>query len=328
MEPFTPTPPDVLWKSIIEDLFEDFCRFFLPDLYPRLNLKKGYEFLDKELANLFPEEKGDRRFADRLVKVFLRNGEERWILIHVEIQGYEDREFSRRMFTYFYRIFDKYGREIVALAIFTDPNRRFKPQRFEYRFFGTELIYTYRVYKLLEQKQRSLMESDNPFAVVVLAGLYAIKYKGDDERRFRFKLKLIRLLMERGYSRESIWKLLIFIDGLLFLPEPLENQFREEVKKLVERRKRMGLTVEMSPFAYHFFQEGIQQGMREGLSQGQVRGLSEGICLALEIKFGDAALPLMEKMRRITMLEPLVQLKEMIKAASDIEVLQQYVDSL
>jgi hypothetical protein len=32
---------------------------------------------------------------------------------------YTDDDFSQRMFTYFYRIFNKYQRNIVALAIFT-----------------------------------------------------------------------------------------------------------------------------------------------------------------------------------------------------------------
>ena len=59
---------DILWKVVME---------------------RGFEFLDKELAELRPEPEkdSDTRFVDKLVKVYHRNGEEEWVLLHVEIQG-------------------------------------------------------------------------------------------------------------------------------------------------------------------------------------------------------------------------------------------------
>src|SRR3990172_2293085 len=112
--------PDELWKKIIEDLFDDFIAFFMPDLYPYIDFSKGYTFLDKELFKLFPKSKGKKRFPDHLVRVLLKNGIEKWILIHIEIQGYQDDVFPNRMFTYFYRIYDKYNQAIVALCIYID----------------------------------------------------------------------------------------------------------------------------------------------------------------------------------------------------------------
>lgn len=53
----------------------------------------------------------------------MKNGTEHWFLIHIEVQGYQDSDFAKRMFQYAYRIMDRYGRPIAALAIFTDPNR-------------------------------------------------------------------------------------------------------------------------------------------------------------------------------------------------------------
>jgi hypothetical protein len=45
-----------------------------------------------------------KRLADVLVKVFLKDGSEKWLLIHIEVQGYYEKEFGRRMFIYNYRI--------------------------------------------------------------------------------------------------------------------------------------------------------------------------------------------------------------------------------
>ena len=39
-----------------------------------------------------------------------------WILVHIEVQGYADKEFPERMFRYFYRIFDKYNEKIVTFS--------------------------------------------------------------------------------------------------------------------------------------------------------------------------------------------------------------------
>ncbi|MCU0469742.1 MAG: Rpn family recombination-promoting nuclease/putative transposase [Arcicella sp.] len=99
---------DILWKGIIEDLFEFFICYFYPESDTLFDFTKGFVFLDKELEQLFPISENNRRFADKLVKVYTKEGNEKWILVHIEVQGYEDKNFADRMFTYYYRIFDKY----------------------------------------------------------------------------------------------------------------------------------------------------------------------------------------------------------------------------
>ncbi len=61
-------PKDVLWKGIIEDCFPDLMAFFYPEVLPLLDLNE-FEFLDKELQQLFPESADSRRYADKLVKI-------------------------------------------------------------------------------------------------------------------------------------------------------------------------------------------------------------------------------------------------------------------
>ncbi|HVW59697.1 MAG TPA: hypothetical protein VHC48_06675, partial [Puia sp.] len=96
---------DILWKVVLEEVFDDLLRFIFPDADQVYDMERGFEFLEKELAEMYPEpDKGsDTRFADKLVKVFHRDGEEEWVLMHIEIQGdtYSRQEFSERMFRYF-----------------------------------------------------------------------------------------------------------------------------------------------------------------------------------------------------------------------------------
>jgi len=91
---------DALLKAAFEELFPYLLRFCFPDADKMFNIRKGFVFLDKELTELFPELKkqGGNRFVDMLVKTFLKNGKEEWILVHIEIQGGSTKGFPKRMF--------------------------------------------------------------------------------------------------------------------------------------------------------------------------------------------------------------------------------------
>ncbi len=135
----------------------------------------------------------------------------------------------------FYRIFDKFQRKTVALAIFTDGEEGYKPDRYDYDYFQTKLYYEYFSYKILEQNEEKLLKSENPFAMAVLAGLYTLNTEGKSgskaETRFEFKKKLAKLLKEKGYTEKKFLDLMSFIDGIMFLPDELEIEYEKEVKE-------------------------------------------------------------------------------------------------
>ena len=99
---------DILWKVIMEEVFDDLLSFIFSDANRVYDTERGFEFLDKELAEMYPEadKATNTRFADKLVKVFHRDGEEEWVLMHIEIQGDTSRrlQFSERMFRYYYYV--------------------------------------------------------------------------------------------------------------------------------------------------------------------------------------------------------------------------------
>jgi len=66
---------DTLWKGILENVYEDFLRFFFENADKLFDIEKGFQFLDKELEQLFPADKLESpKFVDKLVKVFTKNG--------------------------------------------------------------------------------------------------------------------------------------------------------------------------------------------------------------------------------------------------------------
>jgi hypothetical protein len=207
-----PISKDILWKGIIEDFFEDFLTFFYPEASDIFDFSKGFEFLDKELEQIVLPSSSKYRIADKLVKVYTKEGLEQWILVHIEVQGYEDDEFAERMFTYFYRIYDKYRKDISALAIFTDDNPKFHPKSFQKSFIRTGIVYNFETFKLSNYKPKDFQNSNNPFAIVMETALYGLKKnKLKDEKLFAVKLDLARRLNEKGFPKETFGKLCSFI---------------------------------------------------------------------------------------------------------------------
>jgi hypothetical protein len=162
---------DSPWKEILEQYFPGFIEFFFPAIFSQIAWEMDYEFLDKELQKIVRDSRTGRRIVDKLIKVWLKNGSEVWVLIHVEIQGSVDPEFAKRMYTYNYRLFDRYDRKIVSLAVLTDDRKAWKPDRYGYELWGCEVGIRFPVIKLTEYREKwdMLESSRNPFAIAVTA---------------------------------------------------------------------------------------------------------------------------------------------------------------
>ena len=87
---------DILWKGLLEWVFDDLLRFVFPEADKVFDMQKGFGFLDKELAELYPEpeKESDTRVVDKLVKVFRKDGGEEWVLIHIEAVRLVSRLFN------------------------------------------------------------------------------------------------------------------------------------------------------------------------------------------------------------------------------------------
>jgi hypothetical protein len=267
---------DILWKGIIEDLFEHFLIYFYPNAEAIFDFNKGFEFLDKELEQLFPPSESKHRFADKLVKVYTKEGDEKWILVHIEVQGYEDKKFSDRMYTYNYRIFDKYQQRIAALAIFTDDNPSYRPNEYHTDFLDTSLTYRFKTFKLLDFTPEYFQAQDNPFAVVLETALYGLKKnKLSDKNLFALKLDLARKFYQKGYPKGTFWKVCMFIKNYVsFGKKELFTKLEDEIDTIVKTRKHMGIIEAIQ-------EEIIRQGILEGEEMSLEKKLDEGELFAI-----------------------------------------------
>ncbi|WP_158701720.1 hypothetical protein [Lentibacillus sp. Marseille-P4043] len=275
---------DALWKKLIEELFEEFMLFFAADLYEQIDFSKMPDFLKQELYKEIIQEKKGRMIADQIVKVYLKSGEEKWILVHVEVQGKEEDDFGKRMFRYFYRIYDRFDREVYAIALLTEQQAQNQTNGFHYNFYGTKIDYTYNIYHFKESNIEKLEQSANPFAAAVIAGIYANKSKTNASKRYTFKRKLMiqtlqKFTSQQEKSRTYLSALFYFIDYLLQVPKEYSQQLKNDIipylGKEVAQKMRAEKT-DTSQTLAEIFEEMKREGIEEGRKEGKEDGRKEG----------------------------------------------------
>lgn len=326
---------DGAWKEALEVYFRPFMAFCFPQAYAEIDWSRGYEFLDRELQSAVRGAKIGRRHVDKLVRVLLRNGDEAWVLVHVEVQAQADDAFPRRMYIYNYRLFDKYGRPVASFAVLADTRKNWKPDSFSYELFGCRASLKFNVVKLEDWRGRwrELEESDNPFAVIVMAHLKSQETRFDPDRRYSLKWALIKRLYRRGYKKPQVQQLFRFIDWLMALPDTMEQRMWEELTVLEEERampyvtsvERIGIAKGIQQGIQQGVKQGVKQGVRQGVKQGALMTAREALIEVLKARF--ASIP--EELRKsVEQTEDVAVLKEMLKRAAtagSVEEVQQYV---
>ena len=268
---------DALWKGLIEDLADDFLKFFFPNAEEIFDLNRKISFLDKELEQLFPNQQDEfnPKYVDKLLKVYSKQGKEEWVLVHVEVQGSYDKTFAKRMFTYYYRILDKYDKEITALAILTDKNKSFRPTQYESQFMGTKICYQYNFFKVLDADIQEFEKSRNPFTSVIEVVQTALK-KGRiaDKTLLNLKIELVRKLLKKNFQKDKIRILLKFMKLYIrFENKEFNDTFEQKLDEINNRNTTMGL------------EEFVLDRERR---MGRKEGREEGIELGMSIKEREA----------------------------------------
>jgi hypothetical protein len=126
-------------KEALERYFKDFMAFFFPTAHAGIDWTRGYEFLDKELQRVVRDAELGRRLVDKLVRVWRLEGEEAWVMIHIEVQGQMEEGFAKRMYIYHYRLFDRYDRPVVSLAVLGDERPTWRPEGYGYGLWGCQV---------------------------------------------------------------------------------------------------------------------------------------------------------------------------------------------
>jgi FMN phosphatase YigB (HAD superfamily) len=124
-----------------------------------------------------------------------------------------------------------------------------------------------------------LEQSQNPFAIAVMAHLRTKATREDAQLRKEWKFRLTRRLYEQGYKRQDILNLFRFIDWMMELPDALKQEFRAELEQY-EQEKQMPYVTSIEQLAKQEERQAIALNMlQDNLPLEQISRLT-GLTIA------------------------------------------------
>jgi predicted transposase/invertase (TIGR01784 family) len=246
---------DRLFKELLETFFEEFITIFFPELHRVINFS-GLRFLQQELFTDVTI--GDKHRVDLLAEVGL-HGEEGLILIHIESQAQYQEDFAKRMFIYFSRLYQKFNRKILPIAIFSYNTPHEEPDSFQIGFpFFDVMRFNFYTLELKKRNWRDYLQNDNPAAAALMS-----KMGYQRNEKVQVKKEFLRMLVRLQLDPARKKLLTGFFEAYLKLNKREEEQLKIELNQLPaeEVDKIMELTT-----SWH------EQGRMEGEIKGRMEG--------------------------------------------------------
>lgn len=286
---------DSPWKTAVMRYFREFMAFCFPQVHDAIDWRQGYSFLDQELAQIAREARVGRRRLDKLVRVSSNTGEAKLLYIHLEIQRSREKDFAQRIFTYHYRLYDRFACPITTLVVLADPHPGWRPDWFGYEQLGCEIGFHFPTVKLMDYwtKLELLLAGENAFSLLTAAHLMTLHTRGQHRRRFEFKVRLTELLFARNWDAQRVRDLFGVLDWMMTIPPGLQDELAVRIVEL-NRRKEM-------PFEDLITRMTKEKVRKEGREEGWVEGRRFALRKQLRLRFG----PLPESVeQRIERAEP------------------------
>ena len=226
-------------------------------------------------------------------------------LVHIEFQtsNYETR--PQGMLQYAIALYRKYKLPLIQIVIYIGKEKLRMKNVFSLKTDFTEIYHRFEIIDISEIEAESFLESDEP-------DVFILSILGKTGDRVGVLRRVIEKLKELNLGEERILK---YIHRIEVLSE-LRGIGKEEISEM---------PIEIDITKLWGYKEGREAGLKEGkeagLKEGREIGLREGlysaIALGLELRFGKNGLRLMKKIREISDIDRLKELKkEIIKAKS------------
>ena len=265
---------DSIWKDFIAEFWRDILEKFMPSLYDKADLTREPENLDKELRDLMPEEpKAPARYVDTLMKIFLKDGKEEWVLLHVEIQGRGGENISRRMFRYYCLIFTHHDVNPAALAILTAkrPKSEGEPGIYKAGVFGTIVEYKYNVIKAYELDDEELKAGNSIVDLFVYAVKIAYKHRKSNKQKLGYMKIIVELLAKKGWEKFRRRRFIIYLERVMHLSN---TDYRIKFREMADETFKEGVNrMRYKTVTEEIFEEGIAEGLAEGFVKGRDKTL-------------------------------------------------------
>jgi len=242
------TDHDRLFKELIQTFFQEFIEAFFPEVYANIDFS-SVTFLDQEVFTDIL--KGEKRRIDILAEVHLK-GENKLVLIHVEPQSSYQKEFHERMFIYCSRLYEKFRKPILPIAVFSYNEEKDVSGKFIIDFPTFPVLeFRYLQLHLIKKNWRVFIHKDNPAAAALLS-----KMGYTEKERVQVKLEFLRTLSRMELNPAKLKLIYGFFETYLKLNEKEEKQMREKIANLPKDEADRVLELPNS-----YFEEGMEKGM-------------------------------------------------------------------
>ncbi len=303
---------DSPWKEALDEHLPLFLAQLTPEVEEDYDWARDVESLDVELRQLAAGSEVGKRLADKLLKLWTKGGDERYL--HVEVQAQPQDGFERRVFVYQYRGDDRFGLPMEEIIILADDDPNWRPTRYVVELKRTRLVFEFRPVKILDWAAREveLARSPNLAALFVLAHLKSRQTRHDEAARARAKLALILELMGRKLEPEVMRKWYRWLDWLLDLPPEVDKEIWLQVARQ-DKEKNMPYVT----FAERYgMEKGLEKGLEQGRKEGERLGLLKALRALLKLKFGEAGEALMPDLERQDDLATLRSVTDAVESAA------------
>lgn len=310
---------DESWKFGVIFYFPLLIKIFFPKLYDDIDWTQKFIEVSTENVRKSMKDIGgfEKQIADLAFRVFLKSRQNH-VIIHVDIQATPQDNFSARITSYNRNLANEHGRRVISIAILVDKDLSWDPGSTEDNLHGDIQSHVYLILKLLNEviKSEYLRSEDNPIGWFFLAHFVSRdtennpKLRLEEKVRWTIEFSKSKILQEK--DKQAIFQI---FDGLLRLPKDLQQQFYERIKFLEGDTSMELITQTMVDFR----NLGRKEGKKEGLKEGKKEGLLEGLSLALRLKFGKSAAPLLAILPKVKKLETLEAIFQAIEEDKTIQ---------
>jgi len=213
---------DRLFKELISTFFIEFLDLFLPQVANDID-RDSIQFLPLEIFNDVTS--GEKKEIDLLVKVKYRQ-QDTCFIIHVEAQSYSEKDFAKRMFKYFARLYEKYNLPIYPVVIFSfDEPKRAEPTNHRVTFPDLNVLdFNFAAIQLNRLSWRDYLTQQNPVAAALMS-----KMNIAVEDRPQVKAECLRLLTTLRLDPARMQMISGFVDTYLNLNAAEEQVFQATV---------------------------------------------------------------------------------------------------
>jgi predicted transposase/invertase (TIGR01784 family) len=295
---------DRLFKELLETFFAEFMKLFFPEASRAIDFSH-IKFMQQEIFTDVTA--GERHEVDIIVETRLKE-EPGLIMVHVEPQAYVQKDFNQRMFVYFSRLYEKYRRKIVPIAVFSYDQTRDEPDTFELGFpFLDVLRFCFYKLELKKLSWRDYIVSDNPVAAALLS-----KMGFKPEEKVRVKLEFMRMLTRMKLDPARMELLGGFFETYLKLTRTEEEQLYRELDRIDSKEADAIMQITTS---WH------EKGRTEGRMEGRTEGQAQLVLRQLKKLFGEVPADVEEKIKAMRA-ERIEQLGEALLDVKTIEELK------